>query len=313
MSADEDDTASNAEIQLKFRALYASPIVAIHDYVCSAHRGGPDREEQSDTSNVVLMRHGAFCKQVERRSVTADVNQAVFFSRGLTYQVSHPADCGDRGTVLSPTPRVLNDIIRELDPSIDEHPQRPFPFIAGPCTSDVFWRHRAMVQRLENAESAPLEPLWADVTALQLVADVLEPAFARHGLPRKSRRDATDADHANRVEAAKTYLATMLSERITLDDVARAVYASPFHLARVFQAKTGVPVHRYLTLLRLRASLERIADGASDLTVLALELGFSSHSHFTDAFRKEFGSSPSDVRRSAGSKSLREMSKNLEV
>ena len=135
----------------------------------------------------------------------------------------------------------------------------------------------------------------------------------RHGVPRKPRRNGTDTDHVDRAEAAKVYLASRLGERITLDDVARAVYASPFHLARVFHQRTGVPIHRYLTRLRLRASLERLDDGANDLTELALELGFSSHSHFTDTFRREFGSPPSDLRRNNRRRTLREMSKNLEV
>ena len=301
------------ETQLTFRSLYVSPLVRVRDYLCRACRGGPAAEEHSDSNDIVLMRHGAFGKHFDRRSVTADVNQAVFFSRGSSYRVSHPADCGDRGTVFVVSPRVLNDIIRELDPFIDKHPERPFPFIVGPCDSAVFWRHREFVQRLEAAESDPPEPLWADATALQLIADVLEAAFARHGLPRKRRRNGTEADHADRVEAAKTYLASRLGERITLDEVARAVHASPFHLARVFGQRTGVPLHRYLTRLRLRASIERLADGASDLTTLALELGFSSHSHFADAFRREFGRTPSEVRRSANRRTLREMSKNLEV
>ena len=171
------------------------------------------------------------------------------------------------------------------------------PLYESPCEARVFWRHRELVQRLESAEANPLEPLWADVTALQLVADVLESAFVHHGGTPKPRKEATDADHAGRAEAAKTYLASRMSERVSLDEVARAVHASPFHLARIFQQQTGVPVHRYLTQLRLRASLERLADGASDLTALALELGFSSHSHFTDAFRREFGKSPSEMRR----------------
>jgi AraC family transcriptional regulator len=298
---------------LAFRSVYESPIVSVRDYSCRASRCGPAAEENCDANNIVLMRNGAFCKHFGRRTVTADVNQTVFFSKGSSYRVSHPADCGDRGTVFIPSPRVLNDMVRELDPTIDEHPDGPFPFFTGPCDSDVFWRHRELVQRLEAAESDPLEPLWADVTALQLVADVLEAAFARHGQPSKSSRTSTDADHADRAEAAKTYLASRLSERITLEDVARAVYASPFHLARVFQQHTGVPVHRYLTRLRLRASLERLADGANDLTALALELGFSSHSHFTDTFRREFGRAPSDVRRNASRRTLRKMSKNLEV
>jgi AraC-like DNA-binding protein len=298
---------------LVFRSLYESPIVSVRDYTCRASRCGPATEENCDVNNIVLMRNGAFCKHFGRRSVTADVNQTVFFSKGSSYRVSHPADCGDRGTVFIPSPRVLNDIVRELDPSVDDHLERPFPFVTGPCGSVVFWRHRGLVQRLEVAESEPLEPLWADVTALQLVADVLEAAFARHDQPRKSNRTSTNADHADRAEAAKTYLAGQLSERITLEDVARAVYASPFHLARLFQQQTGVPVHRYLTRLRLRASLERLADGADDLTALALELGFSSHSHFTDTFRREFGRAPSDVRRNTSRRTLRKMSKNLEV
>jgi AraC family transcriptional regulator len=151
------------------------------------------------------------------------------------------------------------------------------------------------------------------VTALQIVADVLEAAFARHGLPRQRRRNGTDADHADRAEAAKSYLASRLAGRITLDDVARAVHASPFHLARVFRQRTGVPIHRYLTRLRLRTAIERLLDGANDLTALALELGFSSHSHFADAFRREFGRTPSDVRRGACGRTLRELSKNLEA
>jgi len=301
------------ENPLTFRVLHESPLVQVRDYLCRACRGGPAAEEHSDRNDIVLLRHGAFSKHFGRRILTADVNQAVFFAKGSTYRVSHPADCGDRGSVFVPAAHVLHDMIRELDPSIDDRPDQPFPFVLGPCDSAVFLRHHELVRRLESAESNPLEPLSADVMALQLVADVLEAAFARQGLPRKRRRNDTDDDHADRAEAVKTYLASRLGERITLDEVARAVHASPFHLARIFQQRTGVPIHRYLTRLRLRVALERLADGANDLTMLALELGFSSHSHFTDAFRREFGHTPSEARRNVGPRMLREMSKNLKV
>ncbi|MCI0377678.1 MAG: AraC family transcriptional regulator [Gemmataceae bacterium] len=287
------------ENPISFRVLYDSPLVRVRDYRCRACRGGPAAEEFSDQNDIVLMRHGAFAKHFGRRMVTADVNQAVFFSKGSTYRVSHPGECGDRGTVFVVAPHVLNDIVRELDPTVDERPERPFPFVTGPCDTDVFWRHREFMLRLEAAESQPLELLWADATALQLIADVLEAAFARQEMPRKRRRNGTDADHAGRAEAAKTYLASRLGQRITLDDVARAVHTSPFHLCRIFQKHTGVPIHRYLAQLRLRAALERLQDGANDLTALALDLGFSSHSHFTDAFRREFGRTPSETRKVA--------------
>jgi AraC-like DNA-binding protein len=63
--------------------------------------------------------------------------------------------------------------------------------------------------------------------------------------------------------------------------------------------------------VRLRTSLERIAEPGADLTSIALDLGFSSHSHFTDVFRREFGSTPSEVRENTTVAGIRKMSKNL--
>jgi AraC family transcriptional regulator len=311
---------------LTFRTLYDSPLVSVRDYQCRAGCGSAGAEERPDSDQIVLLRYGAFRKHFGRRSVTADVNQAVFFSKESIYRVSHPADCGDRGTILVASPRVLKEIVRELDPTVEDHPERPFPFVTGPCAPGVFWRHRELSRRLgaveDNQQEEPLseqpttDPLWVDVTALQIIADTLEAAYSRHGLaPAKGRRQrhGTESDHADLVEATKTYLASRLSERVTLDDVSRAVGASPSHLARLFHRLTGAPIHRYLMRLRLRASLESLVEGANDLTALALEFGFSSHSHFTDSFRSEFGCAPSEVRRIATGRSIREMSKILEV
>src|SRR2546425_9729365 len=136
------DMSDRPAIPLTFCSLYESAVVGVRDYRCRSGRGGPAAEEHSDINHIVLVRHGAFCKHFGRRSVTADVNQAVFFSKGSTYRVSHPADCGDR------------------DPSIDDRPERPFPFATGPCDSGVFWRHHQLVKRLEAAASDPLERLW---------------------------------------------------------------------------------------------------------------------------------------------------------
>jgi len=58
---------------------------------------------------------------------------------------------------------------------------------------------------------------------------------------------------------------------------------------------------------------QRLAEGNGDLTGLALELGFSSHSHLTDAFRHAFGVPPSEYRKSCDGRRLRELSRNLEV
>jgi AraC family transcriptional regulator len=281
---------------LTFRTLYDSPMISVRDYICRDTSHAHSAEEQSEVNGIVLMRHGAFSRHFGRRTSTSDVNQSTFFSKDSVYRVSHPGDCGDRGTAFVIAQPILRDIIRELDPSVDDRPDRPFPFTDGPCDTELFWRHREYVQRLERVEVEPLEPLWADITGLQLIADVIEAAYEHSGTKPK-KRPATLEDHVERTEAAKNYLAAHIGENVLLDEVASAVNASPFNFARIFQQQTGLPLHRYLTRLRLRAALERLPE-TDDITTLAFDLGFSSHSHFTDVFRREFGKTPSEYRKS---------------
>lgn len=289
--------AESPEVPITFQSLHDGALVRIQAYDCRARRGAPGGEETSDEDSIVLMRSGAFCRHVGRERATADVNQVAFFSRGSAYRVSHPVDCGDRGTVFKVSPRVLHEILCELDRSLEDRAGSPLPFLGGPCDAGVFRRHRALVQRLEGP--LPPEPFWVEETGLQLAADALEAAFqARGRLPRGRKADTRDG-HRDLAEAAKDHLAASLAERPTLEGLARAVASSPFHLARVFQQQTGVTIHRYLTLLRVRAALDRLAGGEEDLTALALDLGFASHSHFTDTFRREFGATPSAIRKGA--------------
>jgi AraC-like DNA-binding protein len=97
---------------------------------------------------------------------------------------------------------------------------------------------------------------------------------------------------------AKAYLAAHLAAPVRLADVARAAGTSPAYLTTVFRRSEGRPLHQYLVQLRLARALVELPH-APDLTTLACELGFSTHSHFTSAFRRAFGCTPSQYRASA--------------
>lgn len=95
---------------------------------------------------------------------------------------------------------------------------------------------------------------------------------------------------------------TALPRPVRLVEVASAVGASPAYLTDVFRRIEGVPLHRYLVQLRLARALAELPH-TDDLTTLALRLGFSSHRHFSAAFRRAFGCTPS--RFPDGARSLR--------
>ncbi|WP_420871264.1 helix-turn-helix transcriptional regulator [Marinicauda algicola] len=95
---------------------------------------------------------------------------------------------------------------------------------------------------------------------------------------------------------AKALVLEAPAQRWTLQGIGRELGVSPCHLTRSFRHVTGEPLYRFLNRARLAIGLDRIAAGEEGLTGLALDLGFSSHAHFTTAFRREYGRTPSAAR-----------------
>ena len=99
-----------------------------------------------------------------------------------------------------------------------------------------------------------------------------------------------------RIERAQALLASAPTVRWDLAALGRALRCSPFHLARQFRTATGETISRYALRLRLGVALERLANGERDIAALAVETGFSHHSHFSARFRRVFGMTPSEAR-----------------
>jgi AraC family transcriptional regulator len=91
---------------------------------------------------------------------------------------------------------------------------------------------------------------------------------------------------------AQVLIAECFTERVTLQTLAETLDVSPFRLCRAFRYATGGTLHEHLTRLRLATALEKLPQYRRRLTALALDLGFSSHSHFTQCFRSRFGYAP---------------------
>jgi AraC-like DNA-binding protein len=110
-----------------------------------------------------------------------------------------------------------------------------------------------------------------------------------------ARRGRTPYRKRALVERVKAYLTLHAGERVRMTRVGRALGASPGHLAEVFREIAGVSPYHYQLQLRLARAQELLLE-REDLAQLALDLGFSSHSHFTTAFRRRFGDTPARVR-----------------
>lgn len=92
------------------------------------------------------------------------------------------------------------------------------------------------------------------------------------------------------------YIESHADKPLALADIAAAAGLSPFHLSRLFQARTGTSVVRYLRGRRLTAAAQQLANGAGDILQVALAAGYSTHAAFTRAFCEQFGQTPERVR-----------------
>ena len=290
--------------------MYRSPSLIVRDVHCPQFHPGCGAEERSNGHTIVLVRSGVFTKTTGRETVVADPNHVLFFTRHQPYHVSHPVAGGDTCTLLSLRISDLRDVVGSYAPADAEREDAPFAFTWGLSSARTFLLHRTLLARLHAGEIAPLA---VEDLVFDLVDDLFRHAYELfRGRDRRSRLER-DGRRRTLVEAAKLSIDQHLERPPTLGHLAEALGCSPFHLSRTFHRESGLPMRRYLDRCRLRTALERLADGEKDLTGLALDLGYADHSHFSNAFRREFGMSPSRFRRQVTGPLLRAARKNLQA
>jgi AraC-like DNA-binding protein len=263
--------------------LLESQVALVEDLRSAGARRSRPEEAWSPRFQVCLPYKGLFIWHVNGDDVVGDPNQVLFVREGESFRLSQPACHEYAEMIVTPDAALLADIAGVAEARLADHDL----FRQRSCHADLrlqrfrsWWLHRALTGSLDG------------MAGEESIICLLRAAFER-------RRVAEAASPRTRrlIRLTKEYLQAHLSSRVRLGDVAAAVGASAAYLTDVFHRSEGVPIHRYLVQLRLARALVELPH-ANDLTMLALELGFSSHSHFTAAFRRAFGSTPSVFRES---------------
>lgn len=260
---------------MNIRALFSSPAVTVSDVWCEpGHVLDSDLEVEPEFG-VSFSRAGVYVHRSAGGSIVVDPTVAVFRNAGDEQVTIHPTDEGDCNTELQFSSEVVAPLL-DL--------KGGFRLRAVPISEAVTARHRRLLRRLRNGAAASPLGIEEEAVSLLRTAHRIEPA-----------NDVSDRDRRI-VDETRKYLAWRFREDLDLLTVAAAVGASPFHLSRVFKRATGRSLTEYRTALRVRFAIDQIADGADDLSRLAVEAGFYDHAHMTNTFRRRLGSPPSVLR-----------------
>jgi AraC-like DNA-binding protein len=232
------------------------------------------------------------------RAFTADPGVVTYYNPRQPFTREPVDPAGDRCEWFAVDTELAAEVVRERDPAAAEAGGGPFRFGHGPSDGRAYLAQRELFLRLARGECA--DALAVEERALALLDGVLDLAYQAWRTRAPTRLPVCRPRERDAAHHARELLGLHFREYLTLTDLSRAVGLSRFRLCRAFRAVMGTTLSRFRDQLRLRAALEPLGDpppkGADDLTSLALDLGYSSHSHFTASFRKTFGLTPSQAR-----------------
>lgn len=153
--------------------------------------------------------------------------------------------------------------------------------------------HTAIREVRDCRLAGPLKKLFLYAKAIEILA-LQAQAIERQDqlLPRYVR---TDYDR-ERLLFARDYLLENRALPPSLPELARVAGLNEFKLKKGFKELFGHTVFGYLSEQRLADANAQLQERQKTASELAFELGYSSVQHFSAAFKKKFGVSPTQLR-----------------
>jgi AraC-like DNA-binding protein len=185
--------------------------------------------------------------------------------------------------------RHLSDFVTSLHPLVRDVVAGRSEKSAVSAPTCLTSRQQQLLASLREAPVLALaQPVWYQAKALEVAAELffVAPAGGELFCQRQQRLSA------GRVEKVITLLRKDLSNPPNLEELGRLAGCSPFYLSRTFSAATGLTIPQYTRQLRMERAAELLRSGEFNVTEAAMEVGYSSLSHFSQAFHETFGCCP---------------------
>jgi AraC family transcriptional regulator len=92
------------------------------------------------------------------------------------------------------------------------------------------------------------------------------------------------------------YMHEHMADNLSIEIIARISRMSASHFIRAFSMTFGIPPHKYLVRIRLQAAERLLLETRLSISDIALQTGFSSQSHLTNAMMRYSQMTPGKIR-----------------
>jgi AraC-like DNA-binding protein/mannose-6-phosphate isomerase-like protein (cupin superfamily) len=97
-------------------------------------------------------------------------------------------------------------------------------------------------------------------------------------------------------------------DNISLEDLSKEFYVSPYYLCREFKKCTNRTIIQYINITRIMNAQTKIMETNKSITEIANETGFSNITHFNRIFKSNTGITPSEYRKQYKNKARNDLS-----
>ena len=116
-------------------------------------------------------------------------------------------------------------------------------------------------------------------------------------LDTKKSISSTQNQHLNSLQQMISFIQNHYKEKISLAEICRTGNVGKTTCSTIFMKYTNQTPIEYLTVYRLRKSIDLMASTDMTFSEISYEIGFSGASYFAETFRKRFGCSPGEYRK----------------
>jgi AraC family transcriptional regulator len=221
-----------------------------------------------------LVLRGAYAERCGSTSQEYGPLALVFHPEGEVHADQFHAAGGRVFNVVLPRPWA--DRVREFAPLLE----RPASFQGGTPA----WLAGRLYREFQQPDA--LSPLVVEGLVLEI-------------LGRAARQSVRPGDSAapHWLRQATELLHARFCDNLPLHEIAQAAGVHPAHLARTFRRHLRCSVGEYVRRLRVEHACRLLCRGDAPLVEVALEAGFSDHSHFSTVFKRHTGLTPAEYRR----------------
>jgi AraC-like DNA-binding protein len=277
-------------MQADIRTLYESDFYRITDFRCRCTECVTSKPEYSNSFCISFVRKGNFLFNIFRHSLDSYSGCVLVTKPGYERTVTHTHTVPDECTIFDFKQDFYPALLEQYG-YLDFFRDNDLHSTLVKTNAETEFLHYYILRLVLTKQASKLE---TDSMVMSVIEKTL--AGITDYAPDKKINDRLKKNHLLTIERAKEYITGNFTTDISLEEIARYCYVSPFHFSRIFKTFTSYSPHRFLLSIRLQHAELLLNTTSLPVADIAFSSGFNSIEYFTAAFRQQYHCPPSKYR-----------------